>query len=219
MSNNFIKMDGRMEIIDLHNESFMTVVDLVNEKCILVKILLRDGQKPKPKLSVGEDIKVFIYKNGSAYSGNCTVVGIKEQKKFTHAVLTLPKDMKKIERRKYFRLPINMNIDYIILPNGFKYSQLKDIPLGFLVNLKQTETIDISGGGLKINCSTSPEVGQMILVSLYIPEEIKLLTTVVRVEKNSNKGNYKVSLKFENISEKTRDKIIEFIFNEMRKVL
>lgn len=219
MDNKFIKMDSKIEIIDLSNEGFMTEIELINDKCILVKILRRDGHKPRPKLNVGKNINLLIYKKGSVYSTSSTVVGMKEEKDFTRAVIVLPKNVKKIERRKYYRLPINMEMDYVILPNEPKYSKIKDIPSDVLALLRQAETVDISGGGLKINCSTSPEVGQMILVSLYIPEEIKLLTTVVRVEKNSNKGNYKVSLKFENISEKTRDKIIEFIFDEMRKIL
>jgi c-di-GMP-binding flagellar brake protein YcgR len=82
--------------------------------------------------------------------------------------------------------------------------------------MKVTNAIDLSGGGIKIFTEDTTETNQQVVVSMFIPHEIKVICSVVRVEIDIEDKRYKTSLKFENISERNRDKIIEYIFELVR---
>lgn len=215
MMDSFIQMDTKLEIIDSREENYLAKVEVTKEGCILIKILI--GEREIPKITQGHSVKLFIYDKGKVYSGTSTLLGIKEEKDIARAVLAMPENIKKVERRKYFRLPVNIEIEFVKISVEEEYEQVKDVPRELFYLLKSTNTIDISGGGMKIFSEDSLKVGQKVLTILYIPIELKILCSVVRVEKQPKKERYKVSLKFENISERNRDKIIEFIFNQMRE--
>lgn len=215
MEKSIIKIGTKVEFIDSRGESYPSVIEVVKESCILVKLFF--GERDFPKTTQGNKVELVIYHKGSVYSAQSSFLGIKREKEFAGVVLTTPENTKKIERRKYFRLPINIEIEILMLPLDTEYMEIKDMPKPIFNLLKPTTTIDISGGGMKITFDNKPEVGQKALVVIYIPDQLKLLCSVMRVEMDNKEGKYKVSLKFENIRERDRDKIIAFIFNEMRK--
>ncbi|QGU95862.1 hypothetical protein GOM49_12820 [Clostridium bovifaecis] len=215
MIDSFIRMNTKLEIIDSREENYLAKIEVVKESCILIKILI--GEREIPKIVQGHNIKLFIYDKGKVYSGTSILLGIRGEGNIARAVLAVPENIKKVERRKYFRLPVNIEIEFVEIPMEKDYEQVKDIPREFFYLLKSTNTIDMSGGGMKIISEDNLKVGQKVLTVLYIPIELKILCSVVRSESEPQKERYKVSLKFENISERNRDKIIEFIFNQMRE--
>lgn len=209
-----IKVGMKLELIDLREEAYMAVVELVKESCILVKIIVGNGEGPKIKQNYKN--KILMYANGRVYSGETTMIGIRGEGECLRAILTIPEELEKIERRKYFRFPIEIDLDYVLIPKGEEYIQIKDIPKDYIYSMKGTNCIDISGGGIKIFIEEPAEIGQQVLISIFIPEELRILCTVARIEKDIEHKRYKAGLKFENINERSRDKIIEFIFQQVR---
>lgn len=210
-----IRMDMKLDVIDLEEKTYMARVEMVKDQCMLTKMIV--GDREKPKLIQNENVEVLVYNKGLVYSGKCTVLGVKEDKVFCRAVVTIPKEFKKVERRKFFRFPTNAQIEYVILPKEQDYLQVKDIPKEFLNAMKVSNAIDISGGGIKIFTEEAPEANQQILLSIFIPHEIKVICSVVRIERDIKNQKYKTSLRFEDISERSRDRIIEYIFEIMRE--
>lgn len=110
-----------------------------------------------------------------------------------------------------------MQIKYYPLPSDRYYGSLKDVPSGYFTKMFSSLSIDISGGGIKIVCNEAHNVGDPIIVSFNVPQEINVLCSVVRVEKSNENNKYRVALKYEGIEERVRDKIIQFIFNKLRE--
>ena len=215
MANLNMKMDMKLDVIDLAEKTYMARIEMIKEQCMLAKMIV--GDRERPKLIQNGNVEVLVYNKGMVYSGKCTVLGIKEDKVFCRAVVTIPEDFKKVERRKFFRFPTNAQIEYVMLPKEKEYVQVKDISKEFLNAMKVTNAIDISGGGIKIFTEEATEPNQQILISLFIPQEIRIICSIVRVERDIKHERYKTSLRFENISERSRDRIIEYIFEIMRE--
>lgn len=78
--------------------------------------------------------------------------------------------------------------------------------------------LDLSGGGMKIKIEEKLSLRDRVTVNIFIAEneKVQIVGEVVRVEK-SNTGEYICGLKFKEISERTRDKIIQKVFEQMRK--
>jgi c-di-GMP-binding flagellar brake protein YcgR len=209
-----IEINMKLDVIDLEDRTYMARVEIVKEECMIVKMIV--GDREKPKLAENSTIEILVFDNGMIYSAECTVIGIKEDKLFCIAILTIPEDFKKVERRRYFRFPTNIEVEYVIVPKEEEYNQIEDIHQELLKAMKVTKAIDLSGGGIKIFTEETTETNQQVVVSVFIPHEIKVICSVVRVEIDIEDKRYKTSLKFENISERNRDKIIEYIFELVR---
>ena len=86
---------------------------------------------------------------------------------------------------------------------------------------------DMSGGGIRFESATAPVVGQPMQLQMYLrdlpPTVIKCLGEVVRVEDNVEPrwGNhpYRVSVKFTDIVEADRERIIRYVFGIQRHLI
>lgn len=166
----------------------------------------------------GRVIEFYIPNEKDVTKCRAIILGKKRENNIEMLVLSLPEVIEKVQRREYFRLPITMEIKYSILPQDKRYFDLKDVPALYYKQLHKGLTIDISGGGIKILTKERATAGNNVLILLTIPQEVMVLTSVIRTEEVDNK-NFKLALKYENIDEKTRDSIIKFIFDKMREQL
>ncbi|HHW56566.1 MAG TPA: flagellar brake protein [Clostridia bacterium] len=110
--------------------------------------------------------------------------------------------VERLQRRQYFRLEKLIPFTYTIGGNEEK------IYKGIIQ--------DISGGGLKCRVDNKLEVGTVINCTFNLDEEITVNGKVVRYEELLEKG-YEVGICYLDIDEKTREKIISYIFEEQRK--
>ena len=78
--------------------------------------------------------------------------------------------------------------------------------------------LDLSGGGMKIKTEEKLSLRDRVTVNIFIGEneKVQVVGEAVRVEK-INTNEYICGLKFKEISERTRDKIIQKVFEQMRK--
>lgn len=119
-------------------------------------------------------------------------------------------DIKVIQDRKHFRLPVNIPIS--------KYFE-KEIENNedFIENC---ESKDISGGGIKIYSNVEHEVHDIVACSIDLfDEKLFIKCKVVRIEEvDSFNYNYLVGLQFIDIEDRSRDLIVKYIFEEQRKL-
>lgn len=89
------------------------------------------------------------------------------------------------------------------------------------LNVPEARDVNISGGGMKFTCKDSFKSGEVLLLKTFLPtyaHVIRLKCEVVRVMPSA-KGGFDVAVKFLDMDEATRDKIIRYIFARQRKLL
>ncbi|MCM8710987.1 PilZ domain-containing protein [Clostridium sp. SYSU_GA19001] len=191
-------------------------IEDVHNDFISIGIPIREGEYIP--LRKGEIIEVIYYYRGSCYKFN-TVVVDRTAGKIPTIQLAYPKEVFKIQRRKYVRVPIVYSILY---SKEKQLSYDKSEKINMESNLFKATMVDLSGGGLKIKLKDELKVGDIL--KMHIPigtEEIIVKGSVVRFEKDEvNRINIS-GISFIDLEDRIREKIIRFIFkimrNQMRK--
>lgn len=203
----------------------------------------KGGDKPKIYTSVVEDVydndKVLIYmpisygtlvklsddaeynflfiteKGMFRYSGN--VVKYISKEKFNFILIKLFGEPKKIQRREFFRFECILPFRFEPLSStetAERFSMDKDIILSKGI------VKDIGGGGIRFISNEVLKESTKIKCLLPITEE-PIITLGRIIQKQAYpKSNYKYQYRVEfiYISEKDKESIIKFIFDEQRKV-
>lgn len=85
--------------------------------------------------------------------------------------------------------------------------------LGRKLDMYKKVNVNISGSGIAFPSDVAYHAGQVLQLSLFFPSlpfaNINMLADVVRSEKAEI--GYEIKIKYKNISEETRDKIVKFI--------
>lgn len=107
------------------------------------------------------------------------------------------KDIRKIQRRNYVRVPVMLDVDFTI--NNTKHS---------------ARSVDISGGGILLLCKPDiPFPEDSFSVTIHLPDgDIVAKVELVRQPMLQDNGLQKVPLCFTQIAEGHRDKIVRFCF-------
>lgn len=209
-----LKINQQIEIID-DEITYKSIVQDMNKDGLFISYPIHHN---KPLLiHSGSVIEFFITTEKDIVKCKSIVLGKKKEENINLLVLSLPEVIERVQRREYFRLPITMPIKYYGLPKDRFYKSLRDVPSGYFSRLINSVSVDISGGGIKIVTNEIHNQGDYIIISINVPQEINILCSVVRIEQSEEKNKYKLALKYEGIEEKTRDKIIQFIFNKLRE--
>jgi len=102
---------------------------------------------------------------------------------------------------------INILINHMSGQNGF--------------NMPEARDVNISGGGLRFYCNDDFKKGDQLVLKTFLPTHahvIKIKCEVVRAVRGSD-GRNEVAVKYLDMDESTRDKIIRYIFAKQRKML
>ena len=87
------------------------------------------------------------------------------------------------------------------------------------------ETVNISGSGVSLIVSTAVEVGLLLDISLFIPNfplgVFNAQGEVIRVEpkRGDNSGLFEIGIKFLNMSDEERERLIAFTFHQQRQTI
>lgn len=124
--------------------------------------------------------------------------------------------IRKIQRRNYYRYAIALPVDYCIIPEHMQSLNVQQLESCLEKNMVHSVTRDISGGGLSIVLKKPCNINDMLLVSFTAGEShIRVKCSAVRLVKDKETSVELAGLKFIDIHENTRDKIIRFIFRKM----
>ena len=102
---------------------------------------------------------------------------------------------------------INILINHMAGKNGF--------------NMPEARDVNISGGGLRFFCNDNFKKGDQLVLKTFLPTHahvIKIKCEVVRAAPASD-GRNEIAVKYLDMDEPTRDKIIRYIFAKQRKML
>lgn len=116
-------------------------------------------------------------------------------------------DTRKIQLRRYFRLPTSLHVTKNFQPQS---------SLELLT--EECAAKDISGGGMRLLCNYEHDLGDEFDCSFTINNNIiNVKAEVVRVqENNTDDYKYALGIYFKFIQEFNRDEIIKYIFDQQR---
>ncbi|MEK7773438.1 MAG: PilZ domain-containing protein [Deltaproteobacteria bacterium] len=102
---------------------------------------------------------------------------------------------------------LNSLLEYISVHDGFRIPQAKNV--------------NISGGGLQFYCYDEFKAGDLIAIKTFLPTYAHTVTVrceVMRVVPRTE-GGYEIAVRYVDMDEATRDKIIRYVFARQRKLL
>ncbi len=154
---------------------------------------------------IGSKLRVAFSTKDNTYAFN-SVVTNRHREPIPVLIVTKPEELIKIQRRSYFRLPVNLEVIFNILPDMMEYKGM---------------TLDISGGGILLLTKTDLRAGQKLNLSINLPgrNAIHCEAKVVRILQKARTASEdnKVAINFSEINEAKRDKIFAYIFEKQRE--
>lgn len=212
--NRFIDLDKCNEVIQLLHESRSCSgkITKIYKECILVRVNFYEHFI----FPVNKEVELIILQGRELLLCKSVVLGIKNNEDCIYLVLSPPEILRSIDRRIYHRTPIDLKVCYVQLPNNTHYHSFSEIPTKMLANNRYKTGIitDISGGGVMLQCKDNLDIGNQVIISMNIKCGLSLLSKVTRKEVVSDTEGtiYLCGIYFDIITEKERDKIIEFVF-------
>ena len=116
-----------------------------------------------------------------------------------------------------FMFQINEKLDIVIDLLGGEKSNQNTIGV--------QETVNISGSGVSLVVSTSVDVGLLLDISLFIPNfplgVFNVQGEVIRVKpkRGDNSGLYEIGIKFLDMSDEERERLIAYTFRQQRRTI
>ncbi|MCB2340795.1 flagellar brake protein [Clostridium estertheticum] len=208
------KLNKKLEIL-VDEKYFNSNVQDVTEDYIAISIPTNSGEYLP--LSNGSIIDVIYYEEENIYKFSSSIIGRKFEN-IPILLLAKPEEIKKIQRRRYVRVP---------LIKAAKYINLRDEPkvnLSTIDNSKYLKAVlvDLSGGGMRVKVSEEIKDNDFLLVALTVnEEEVLIVGQTKRIMKDAD-GRFICGLSFEFLDNVTREQLIRYIFqlmrNQMKKI-
>lgn len=218
-------INGKVEIL-MEDGDYKSVIQDITDQYLAISIPTKEGSYIP--LRAGERIEVIYYFKKELYKFVTVVLG-RRVDRIPLILLSIPGEFEKVQRRKHVRIQVVIPIKYLKMDKKVEaeYKIYQDhINSEHNLDLSKTGTmlnisskgimLDISGGGIRVNMNDNLSYENIVLIALPIEEENFIVKSkVVRVE--SQKDGQKVyGLRFIELNEKDRDKIIRYIFKLMR---
>lgn len=234
-------MDARINIgdkIDLEKIETRLTVDPDKKPDVYVSQVLDEGTSDSLyvampihegkiiPLSVGQELKATFFSKSGLLQSKVVVIGRFKKGSLFLMEIQLLTELKKIQRREYFRFPCRIPIEYRVVSDVEKRQiELKNEYELEEENLewKNGIMLDLSGGGIRFVSAFSEQKGIIIEVrfEITIGEEKDIMYSfakLLRTERNPNKNTlFDNRIEFWNLQQDVREKIIRFIFDEQRR--
>lgn len=209
-----VDLDNCNKVIQLMHESRSCAGQITNiyKNCILVRVDFYEHFI----FPVNKAVETIILQGRDLLLCKSLVLGTKHKNDYIYLVLSPPEILRNIDRRMYHRTPINLKVSYAAFANNVYYNAIQEVPTQVLASNKYKIGIitDISGGGIMLQCKENLGIGTQMIVVMNIKCGISLLSRITRKEIISDPDStvYLYGIYFDIITEREREKIIEFVF-------
>lgn len=215
ISNMTFKINSKCEIlIDKDNGIYKSTIQDLGDDYIGITIPVYNG-KYAP-LNRNERVMVIYYSEDNLY-GFDTVVAGRKKDGVPLILLSMPSNIKKIQRRKFFRVSTLKEVMYVKVDKVISESYFNDI-------VKDTKKFskgllsDLSGGGLRLKTKEEIKAGDRFIIKInFEKEDVFLIIECIRSYKDIDNNLYISGFSFVNIDTKVQDKIIAYVFWLMRE--
>lgn len=177
------------------------ILDIIFEKNVMIVYGITEHGKIINIKSQGE-ISVLKETGPLVFLFNTRGVNI-DSHNISGIALKIPKEIERMQRRDFFRLPINVKI-------SLKKEGDPKIHLG--------ETSDLSGNGLSIDLDTELEKDDIVIMDLPLTDDIYISEVYGKVSRITEGVllPYRYGIQFTDIDKDQREQIVSYIFQIQR---
>ena len=215
------QINQKIEFISEEGQLGTSMVQEWTENFFLVTISLIGHEKTL--LPVGDTVTGIYYDTDkNVYMFNSKVLA-RTVENIPMYKLSMPENVSRIQRRDYVRIPIIIPVRYAEITPEIK--SLMEDQKAWAANAdkipwEKATIFDISGGGINLGADRPLEQEKNILIhinreDLQITVQGKVVRKYTRIL--NDQVTYHHGIKFINMSEPVRDKIIAFIFQKYRQ--
>lgn len=203
-----LDVNDRIEVV-VGDKSYKTLVVDVQEDFLKINIPVFNGDYLM--LHTGEKIEMNSYLDENrCFNFHSEVISRGKEGSIIYYKISTPFNIKKIQRRNFFRVGLLDTIEYKNITNLNK-EDIDNLPY------KEALMVDLSGGGLRLKTKDGIKKDDVLLISMMIKDtQIELKADVVRVENTDQKENV-CGVRFLNITEAQIDIIIQELFEIVRR--
>lgn len=204
------------QIIDIEVEpgtsfsgTYRTRVEDINETSIVIAMPIDKGNYVP--LRPGSEVIIWHWDNSASYAHYCKV---KERLVEPIPLVFLewpPYQTKKIQRRGFVRVPVNLQLEYMLDNEQEK----EEIYHKALIR-------DLSGGGTQFTSKNKLIKGDILKIKLFLPNETincKARIMWVYTEIRDKTERFLIGIKFIDLPEKVREQIIKYVFQRQRELI
>lgn len=169
------------------------------------------GTVPVP-IRIGERISVYSVSDDAVYRVDGEIIK-RQLEPVPLLQLKIISDIIRVQRRRYVRVPIVLNIQY----------KLKDVD-----RIYYTYSKDISGGGIRIVLPEPLKIHDIVEIRVELPSpelpidcegEIAWVDTQEIIVNKRREEITHAGVRFTSIEEKERERLIKFLFNYQRSLI
>gem|GEM_PF-1225849 len=195
----------QVNLLSGKEDSYVSDVQYIKDQELIISIPT-NGTTPLP-LNNGDLIQVSFVSDSSRYVFETRVIGWRYDN--TMYALTLPEVCRRVQLRKFARVPTVLEVMYAEVPDeGKKYEFIK------------STSLDLSGGGIRLMLKKDLPAGARLLVRINIPlknrlECLEIKAKVVRTLPDEYLKLSHTAVQFIDISRKQQDLIVRYTFAKM----
>lgn len=218
-----LKINHKVEFIFEEGNLGSSLIQDVQEEYFLITIPMNGLRKKM--LQEGEEMNGIYYgEDKNVYMFECIVLD-RIVERIPLYKLSMPETFMRIQRRNFVRIPATIPLLYMEntseLEEKIQKQELRDIEESFSGRWQRGNTLDLSGGGMKIHTKKPLKINQQIFCilqskELYMGIKGKVIRCIPVIK--DRQISYHLGIKFIDIPESKREKIIAFIFKKLREL-
>lgn len=243
MLKNILKVGDRIELKSIQQVRLMEntpkiyvsqVLDILDEYRMNIAVPIESGHLVP--LEIGSRYEMSFLTNQGLYMCKCEVKNRLKQNNLYYLAVSIISELKRDQRRQYFRLEkiipikyrivseLEIRLRYFMEKKAYKDDREKRIVTEKLSQLEGSwmdgTIVNVSGGGVKFSSMGRHENGNVINIVFALDEEIMIEANakVIGVADIPNsKGLKEYRCEFAKIKKEDREKIVRYVFSEERK--
>lgn len=203
-----LEVNDRIEVI-VGEKAYKTLIIDVQDDSIKINLPVNNGEYLM--VQIDETIEMNSYLDESrCFNFYSNVISRGKEGNVIYYKVSKPFDIKKIQRRNFFRVGLLERIEYKIITDT-NAEEFDSIPY------KDAFMVDLSGGGLKLKVKDDIKEEDLLLIKMIVKGiPIQLKCDIARIENTADKEKL-YGLTFLDITPVQSDIIIEELFEIMRK--
>lgn len=227
----------------IHKKKYISqLLDIIDVDKIKASMPISKGRLNP--LTVGEEYILYVYTQKGIYMCRVLAESRGYEKKISVISFQILSELVKVQRRQYYRLNINFDIEFHVYTSGelkvfrtlledkVASEEERDKLINILIdfqeeNINKGLVLDISGGGMRFQSKNQLKKNDFINLHFSLDtnsmiKEYNIQARVIESSKSFNKiyddkNVYENRVQFINISKEDRESIVRFIFYEQRK--
>lgn len=210
------------------------VLDILDDYRMNIAVPIESGHLVP--LEIGSRYEMSFLTNTGLYMCKCEVKNRQKQDSIYFLVVNIISELKKDQRRQYFRLEKIIQLKYRVISDfeqklryfmekkAYKDDREKRLVTEKLAQMAGTffdgVIVNVSGGGIKFSAMEKHEIGTIINLTFSLDEGIDIEAEgkiIGSAPIANSKGKTEYRCEFIKIKKEIREKIVRYVFSEERK--